>query len=111
MIEVTLKNYIENKIKVSVYLEKPANPTLPFIIIEKTGSNLNEHVYSTTFAIQSYGASLYAAATLNESVKACMSEFYKEGSIANCNLNSDYNYTDVQSKEYRYQAVYDITEL
>lgn len=111
MLEVILKDFLEDELDIPVFLELPVNPQFPLIVIEKTGSSENEHIYSATFAIQSYDSSLYKAATLNESVKTAMESFIDEDEIASCRLNSDYNFTDTQSKRYRYQAVYDITAL
>lgn len=111
MIELILKSYLEDELKINAYFEK--FPTMPntYLLIEKTGSDSENHIYSTTFAIQSIAPSLYAAASLNETVKAAMENFVGEEGIASCKLNSDYNFTDTQSKTYRYQAVYDITAL
>ena len=45
---------------------------------------------------------------LNEAVKDAMDNFIEEVQVSKSSLNSDYNFTDTQSKTYRYQAVYDI---
>ncbi len=49
------------------------------------------------------------AIDLNEAVKAVMDEFWKHHAVYSCKLNSDYNFTDTETKRYRYQAVYVIT--
>lgn len=113
MIEVTLKEYLESKLvspAVPIYFEIPAGLTeKDFIILEKTGGGGDSKVYSATVAVQSYAASLYAAADLNERVKSIMETFAEEtASVSLCELNSDYNFTDPDSKRYRYQAVYNI---
>ena len=59
-------------------------------------------------AVQSYATSMERAALLNEEVKAAMNEIVELDDIARCDLNSDYNYTDTSTKQYRYQAVYDL---
>ena len=78
-------------------------------MIEKTGSGRNNLINSAVFAIQSYGATLYAAAALNEEVKAAMDNIVTLGEVAGCNLNSDYNFTDPETKRYRYQEVFELS--
>ena len=80
-----------------------------YVIIDQTGSDRRNHIITTTFAIQSYGASLYDAIMLNEAVKAVMRGFYEKDNIVNVQLQTDYNFTDTETKQYRWQAVYEIT--
>lgn len=113
MIETTIYDFLTEKMTVPVYMEIPKNPPSQMIIIEKTGSSLDEHIYQSTFAIQSYDKSLYEAAELNDQVKAVLMDGL-EGlitldEILRVDLNSDYNFTDTTTKKYRYQAVFDIT--
>ena len=77
-------------------------------MIEKTGSSVSNYIYSATFAIQSYSTSMYKASELNEIVKEKMDDLITLPNISKSSLNSDYNFTDTQTKKYRYQAVYDI---
>ena len=64
---------------------------------------------SATIALQSLADSLYNAAVLNEQVKEAAADMIELDKICRVSLNSDYNFTDIQTKQYRYQAVYDIT--
>ena len=109
MIELILKNYLGSKLNCPVLLEKPDDNTVEYVLLEKTGSSRSNHIDSATFAIQSYSGSLYEAATLNDSVKNALESIVYETEIASAKLNSDYNYTNTQTKEYRYQAVYEFT--
>lgn len=110
MIEVVLLDFLkESGLEAPVYSEVPKEPPSSFYTIEKTGSSLNNHIYSSTFAIQSYGASLYEAASMNEALKNVMLDgFLANPLVSNVELNSDYNFTDITEKRYRYQAVFDI---
>ena len=109
MIEVTVLNYLKTRTNLPVYLEIPKDAPQSFYKIEKTGSSLDNHIYSSTFAIQSYSDSMYNAAVMNEDLKGYMLDGLIECSeIASVGLNSDYNYTDTTTKRYRYQAVFDI---
>ena len=48
------------------------------------------------------------AAVLNDKVKKAMDKMIELPEISSCKLNSDYNFTDTETKRYRYQAVYNI---
>ena len=107
MIEKIVLDYLNEKIDVDCYMEAPKNKTT-FIIIEKTGSRQDDRIFEATIAIQSYAKSMYKASELNEKVKAAMLDITELNEICRCRLNSDYNYTDIETKQYRYQAVYDL---
>ena len=108
MIEKIIRDYLTGE-GVTVYLELPkGGGTPPFVLIERTGGSVTNCLRSATVAIQSYGATLYDAAALNERVLGLMDGIRALPEIAACELNSDYNYTDTAKKRYRYQAVYDL---
>ncbi len=92
------------------YMEIPAErPTQPFFVIQKTsGGEIEGHVGEATLVIQSYGATLYAAAAANEQLKAYMKGAVCLPDVTAVRLNSDYNFTDTVKKQYRYQAVFQI---
>ena len=79
-----------------------------YVIFEKTSSRKRDYANSATFAFQSYTPTLYSAAILNEEVKTAVESMIELDEISGINLNSDYNFTDTETKEYRYQAVFDI---
>ena len=106
MIELTVLNYLTEELDVPVYMETPEDIPESYVLVQKTGSGRDNRVDRATFALQSIAPSLYEAAVLNESVKAAM-DTMDEG-IFGADLNSDYEYTNQQTKQYRYQAVYDI---
>lgn len=108
MIEETLINYLSSALSLSVYAEEPHKPPGEYLIVEKIGSSSENYIESATIAIQSYSKTLYDVAKLNECVKSAMSDIVALPNISSCKLNSDYNFTDTETKRYRYQAVYDI---
>lgn len=116
MIEKILISYLYDKTEAGshVYAERPNDIPEKFILIEKTGSSVENMITTSTIAIQSItdsmqGGSMLDAMDLNEDIKEAMSYFEDEPEIVRVRLNTDYNYTDDSTKEYRYQAVYDIT--
>jgi hypothetical protein len=52
---------------------------------------------------------MLAAISLNDQVKAAMENIVELDEVCACRLNSDYNFTDSTSKQYRYQAVFQVT--
>lgn len=108
MIERIILEYLES-LGFTCYLEMPEDTPNDFIIIQKTGSSIENHIKSAMVAVQTYSSSLVSVIELNENVKAAMLDIIELDEIGSCDLNSDYNYTDTSINKYRYQAVFDIT--
>lgn len=110
MIETELINYLKSDNDLGVYVGMEAPEQLTnYIILDKTGSSRSNHIITSTFAIQSYGASLYDALLLNQSVETAMRGFEERADIIRVELETDYNFTNTVTKQYRWQAVYQIT--
>lgn len=108
MIELIVLNYLSEALDVPVIMEVPEKPPERFVVLEKVGSGVSDHINTAMLAVQSYASTLYEAALLNEQVKQAMEAIITLDAISRCALNSDYNYTDTASKRYRYQAVFDL---
>lgn len=109
MIEKKVLNYLSENLSVSVFMETPEKIPEKYVLIEKTGSGLKNHINNATFAIQSISSkSLLEAAELNEMVKELMLNIIYTEDISRSELNSDYNFTNPETKQYRYQAVFDL---
>lgn len=111
MIEKILLDYLNDVLSVPVYTEVPEKDIRRFVVLEKTGSSKTNQIPTATMAAQSYGPTLYDAAELNEEVKAAIESAIVLPEISAVRLNSDYNFTNTQTKKYRYQALYVITYL
>lgn len=112
MIEETVLNHLSGRLTFPVYLETPEVLPEAYVLIEKTGSYNENFIITSTFAIQSIARNrlhLYDAARMNELVIEAMKDLILDNSITRCKLDSDYNFTDPETKSYRYQAVFDIT--
>ncbi|MBY4966884.1 hypothetical protein FAJ35_09300 [Streptococcus suis] len=107
MIEVITLNFLTEYLSVPVYTEHQEDMPERFVIFEKTSGGKKNHLHQATLAIQSYGQSLEEAAFLNEEVKQAVEKMVAIPSISRVELNSDYNFTDTETKRYRYQAVVD----
>lgn len=110
MIEIIILNHLKEKLSVPAGLEKP--DPLPsdgrYVLFEKVGSNELNKTGGSTFVFQSYANSMYNAAALNEETKTAVKSLIDLDEIVSIKLNTDYNFTDTTTKQYRYQAVYDI---
>lgn len=109
MIEIIIKEYLSKQLEIEVVTERSDAKMKKYLLIEKTGSSRENFIDTATIIIQSYAESMYEAAVLNERVKKAMDDITMLSDISKSELNSDYNFTDTTKKEYRYQAVYDIT--
>lgn len=110
MIETIVLNHLIDELESdNVYMETPEHPPDSYVVIEKTGSGRANHISSATFAIQSYSPTLAEAAQLNEEVKTAMDALSSNDSIGRCELDTDYNFTNTATRQYRYQAVFNIT--
>lgn len=108
MIEKVVLDYLTGKLGIPVFLEMPVDVPPVFIIIEKTGGSMEDKIFSATFAVQSIAATLYQAAELNERVLTAMLDIVELDDIFASHLNSNYNFTDPDTKLYRYQAVFNL---
>lgn len=112
MIEKIVLEYLDNALPVRCYSEVPRSPSHEkYIVVEKAGSRTENLIETSTIAVQSYAKTMYEAAALNADVKEVMEAFEETQGISMCQLNSDYNFTDMTVKGYRYQAVFEIVEF
>lgn len=115
MIEEKIVNYLDSILDVDVYFQMPKNPPKFFVLLEKKGMGKSNKIDKGMLIIQSYGgsltdsgSSLYEVASLNEKVKEAMENIVILNEIGKCELNSDYQFNDIEIKRYRYQAVFDV---
>ena len=95
---------------VPVYAERPERPDESYVIVERTGSEIRQHINHARIAVQSYAPSMLAAIALNRRVVSAMQDLDAMDEISRVEVNSaGYNFTDPDAKEYRYQAVFDLT--
>lgn len=115
MIEKIVLDYLTEHMSVPVFMELPEvpsedYPTIPerFLLLEKVGGGRTDHIDSGSVAVQSYSLnSLYEAACLDEEMRAVMFGILELNDISEVRLASNYNHTDVRTKRYRYQSVFE----
>lgn len=109
MIEIIMLEYLNQVLDVPAYMERPERAPKQYVLLERTSGNRRNKICSAAIAIQSIAPTLYQAALLNEAVKAAMEQTITMPAISSAKLDTDYNFTDTTTREYRYQAVYDLT--
>lgn len=109
LIEAEIIDYLieRNIVGSYVYAERPKDLPAEYILIQKTGSGFRNNINQAMVAIQSISStSLLNAMLINEQVKEALLEMPDEREVYSVKLNSDYNFTNTNTKEYRYQAVF-----
>lgn len=107
MIEKIVLDYLSSKLDIPIYLEEPKEKPKKYIVLENTGTS-GKYIKTCLMAIKSYDETLYKTAKLDFEVQKVMHQIIELNQITKCEMNSSYNYTDTETKRYRYQSVYDI---
>lgn len=109
MIEVLLKNFIDQNLDYPAYMEVPNTPPDNFFVIEKVGGSREEQIDSAMVAIQTYAPSLYQTAqNCNVMIDSILNDFITCPEVSSVKLNSSYNYPDTATRRYRYQSLFEI---
>lgn len=108
MIETIIRDYLILLFSIPVLTERPETPPERYIVIERTGGGMQNHLRTAMVAIQAYAPSMYEAAEIHETVIKHMMGINVVDEISGIRLNAEYNFTDITIKGYRYQSVYDI---
>jgi len=108
IIEKIFLDYLNENLGFPAYTEKPTKSVGKYVVIEKTNGGIENYVQNAVIAVQSYGDTLWDAAQLNMLVQTTVADMIELPEISHIKLNSDYNFTNTATKEYRYQAIFDI---
>ena len=113
IIEKSILDYLLDaglSVGTNVYCELPVYAPDEYVIVERSGGNQTNHVFQALIIVQSISSvSLYRAMEINEEVVAAMTRYGEESpDVYSCDLNSNYNYPNTNTKEYRYQAIFDL---
>ena len=111
LIEAKVIAHLETETSISAYAEVPELNKGSFFVVERIGARSVNHVNTITIAVQSYADTLLDAAVLSTIARVSMENLIRDPDIASVKFNTDYNFTDTTTKRYRYQALFEITEL
>lgn len=109
MVELTVLNFLEQRLPYPVYMEKPVDEPERYYLLRKTGGDRENYVDSAIFVVMSYAESMLEAAKMNETAKNEMDNLIELDAISASKRNGDYPFPDTQTKRYRYQTVHNIT--
>lgn len=116
MIETTILTYLKTALSnTEVLMELPEVPSEDYpafpdklVVIELIGKSVENRIHDSSIALQSYGKTLYDAASLDEQVRQAMDAIAESTGISGSHLASNYNFTDARTGRYRYQCVYEV---
>lgn len=113
MIEETVINYLISQgiAEGAVYAEVPLKD-IPdrYVLVQRSSGSITDYIRQ--FGIYTEARSRISkldAAQLHESVISTMMEIRDHTDLFRCNLNADYDAALTSTKEYRYQALWNIT--
>lgn len=110
IIEVAVRDYLAGALtNIPVYAERPKSMTLPCVLIERTAGGTENFIKRATIAVQSYGKTLYEAIALDDRVVEAMQDTVTVDGISSVRHETSYNFTDEDTKRYRYQSVFELT--
>lgn len=109
MVEITIKDFLSNRLCVPIFFEFPHKPPDTFVVLKRNGNGRENLLDSATLVAESYAPSLLETAQLNDRVKQAMDELTDLDEITSSRRALDYPVFDTQNKRYRYQAVQNIT--
>ena len=110
LIETTIIQYLSTALETDqIYAERPVDLPAEYWIIERTGGGEENHIQTATVAVQSISSvSMLRAAEMNQAAIRAMRDLITVEDVSRCRLNASYNFTDSDTKQYRYQAVFDL---
>lgn len=110
MLEKIMCAYLSTALSpVHVGLVVPEEPPAKYVVFERTRSGESDMLKSAVLAFRSAAPTLQEAAELNELLVSAVKDSVALAQISSAKLNTAYNNTDPNKKEYRWQAVFDIT--
>lgn len=109
MIEKIIMDHLAKKLDVPVFGEVPENPPASYVVVVRSGGGGREDfLHNPMVLCRSYAATLAEAAKLNDRAVEAMDSLTECDEVSGCYLTGSYNFTDQETKQYRYQAVYNI---
>jgi len=109
MIEITIKEFVEQRISAPLFFEYPKEAPGRFVILKMQTDPREEFLESAILVADSYAPSLLEAMRLNEEVKNALDALSELDCIAGSHRGGDYPFPDTANKRRRYQAVQNIT--
>lgn len=109
MIEIIVRDHLSKNFIIPVHTERPVSPPKTYILIQRVGGKCRCGISKAMIAVHSIAPSMQKAAELNAKIQAAMKEL--GGNVGAVDINATSNYTNTQTKEYRYQTLFQITYM
>lgn len=113
LIEPILIEYLGSKVDVEIYPTIPAEHSEMFATIQKTDSEIRNHIEGATFEICSYAHTKYEAMVLDDLIKTALlgdgSTSYgivEKVEISSCTYGGGNDAPNTTTKSYRYRSYY-----
>lgn len=108
MIQVAVKNYLKDRLKIPVYLEEPKTKPSEYVTVETIDAGRVNMIEAVTFNIVSISGTLQKAAELNEKVKAAMYDIIALDNISSSKCGGGGQAIDQGTKRYAYECVFNL---
>lgn len=110
MIEEIILKYIKSKLNIPAFLVAPSDKPSKYITIRKSASSGDRFIENAMIIFYCISQeSLFEASQINSELKKALYDMpYEVNNVSGVYINSDGNFTDTTTKEYRYQAIYEV---
>lgn len=109
MIDQIIKQYLDGQLSVPSFFDFEKKMPAKFVSFERTSGGKVNHIKNSSFAFQSHADTKYEALQLINEVIEVVERMIELDEMSKIELNTYYDFTDEESKKYRYQAVFEIT--
>ena len=106
MIEVTLKEYLEDNLSVPVELEVPKSIPTKYVLLQIIDAGRIEHINAATFNVIVRGSTLYSAAQLRDEVKSLLFDSITLSCISHVDQGGELADIDSANKVYQYELTF-----
>lgn len=106
MIEVTLREYLENELNVPVYMEVPKSIPASYVLLQLIDAGRIDHIDAATFNVIVKGDTLYSAAELRDEVKAALLNSITLNGISHVDQGGEIAGIDSANKTYQYELTF-----
>ena len=109
MVDVDILNRLNALLSLNVYMEKPKDAPEEFYVIQFVKGGNQHGLAEMSIIAQSYGKTMYRACDMNKDMEAALESLISEEYIRDISRNGSYPYNKPDTKQYRYQCLFDVS--
>lgn len=106
MIEIVLKEYLEEHLNVPVLLEKPKNKPSSYVLIHGIDVGRTNHIDASTITFTSIAPTLYTAKVLSDNVKSLLYDSIQLPTISSANIGGQRGGANAAQSAYEYELIF-----